>query len=100
MSLETAETSSAANRWMEMTAELRRDPPHPRSCYAVGLSNEFVAGRQVGKDFLGARVALYHDQSGMPVVLTARCPHMGVDLTLGEIVGNGLPRVGEPNSGR
>jgi len=90
MSAETTNTSDAPKRWMEMTAELRPGQPHPQSWYAVALSNELLPGKVLGRDFLGTRVALYRDQAGKPVILTARCPHMGADLAQGDIVGDDL----------
>jgi phenylpropionate dioxygenase-like ring-hydroxylating dioxygenase large terminal subunit len=62
---------------------------HPQSWYALALTDE-VGERPLGVDFLGGRVAVYRRGSGEPVALTARCPHMGADLSLGEVVGDEL----------
>jgi phenylpropionate dioxygenase-like ring-hydroxylating dioxygenase large terminal subunit len=63
--------------------------PHAQCWYPVALSEE-VRERPLGVDFLGARVAVYRRASGAPVVLGARCPHMGADLSQGEVVGDEL----------
>ena len=73
-----------------MTAELHEDQAHPQSWYAVALSSEVEPGKPIGKDFLTTRVAVYRQASGEPAVLTSRCPHMGADLSLGEVVGDDL----------
>ena len=58
----------------------------PEGWYAVALSSEVPASGPVGTDFLGGRVVVYRKASGEPVVMTARCPHMGADLALGDVV--------------
>src|SRR5262249_13567311 len=35
--------------------------------------------------FLGSRVVAYRDPQGRPVVQTAWCPHLGADLSVGQI---------------
>jgi nitrite reductase/ring-hydroxylating ferredoxin subunit len=50
------------------------------------LASELPAGKIVGKDFLGTRVIVYRDADGKPVVQSAYCPHVGADLSLGELV--------------
>ncbi len=40
----------------------------------------------VGVDFLGTRVIVYRDGAGRPVVQGAYCPHLGADLSVGQIV--------------
>lgn len=51
------------------------------------LATELESGKIVGKDFLGTRVIIYRDEQGKPVVQSAYCPHVGADLSGGEIVG-------------
>jgi len=90
MSSDNANSSDVSDRWMQMTAELRVDQAHPQSWYAVALSSELQADKPIGKDFLNTRIALYRDPAGEPIALSARCPHMGADLSLGDIVGDDL----------
>jgi phenylpropionate dioxygenase-like ring-hydroxylating dioxygenase large terminal subunit len=56
--------------------------------YAVALADEVVAGQVFGTDFLGGRVVVYRTTDGAPVVMTGICPHMGLDLALGTVVGD------------
>jgi phenylpropionate dioxygenase-like ring-hydroxylating dioxygenase large terminal subunit len=58
--------------------------------YAVALSDEVVPGEVFGTDFLGGRVVIYRTTDGAPVVLSGICPHMGLDLALGAVVGDEL----------
>jgi nitrite reductase/ring-hydroxylating ferredoxin subunit len=85
MSVETSPES-----WKALTAEIRPGQRHPQGWYAVALSDEVEAGRVLGCAFLNGRVAVYRKRSGEPVVLTSRCPHMGADLALGDVVGDDL----------
>jgi len=50
------------------------------------LASELEPGKIVGKDFLGTRVIVYRDEDGQPVVQSAYCPHVGADLSGGEMV--------------
>ncbi len=50
------------------------------------LARDLAAGKVIGRDFLGTRVVAYRDQAGKPVVQSAWCPHLGADLSVGQIV--------------
>ena len=50
------------------------------------LASELGEGKIVGRDFLGTRVIVYRDEQGKPVVQSAYCPHVGADLSHGEII--------------
>ena len=76
--------------WHALDAILRPEDPQPEGWYAAALSEEVQPGRPFGTDFLGGRVAIYRRQDGEAVVVTARCPHMGADLALGDVVGDDL----------
>src|SRR5215472_5983204 len=54
--------------------------------YPLGLAGEFTPGKVVGRDFLGSRVVAYRDPAGTIVVQSAWCPHLGADLSVGELV--------------
>jgi phenylpropionate dioxygenase-like ring-hydroxylating dioxygenase large terminal subunit len=57
-----------------------------RSWYPLCLARDLAAGKVTGRDFLGTRVVAYRDQAGKPVVQSAWCPHLGADLSVGQIV--------------
>lgn len=59
---------------------------HHRCWYPVALARNLVPGAVLGRDFLGTRVVAYRDESGKPVVQSAWCPHLGADLSVGQIV--------------
>lgn len=58
-----------------------------QSWFPVALASEVVAGRPVGRDVLGTRVVIYRDAAGRAVVQGAYCPHLGADLSVGEVIG-------------
>ena len=76
--------------WHALDAILRPEDPQPEGWYAVALSDDVTSGQAFGTDFLGGRVAVYRRQSGEAAVVSARCPHMGADLSLGDVVGDDL----------
>jgi phenylpropionate dioxygenase-like ring-hydroxylating dioxygenase large terminal subunit len=73
-----------------MFAEPREshDPAPAFHCcwYPVALAAEVPAGTVRGQDFLGSRVVIYRDADGKPVVQSAWCPHLGADLSVGQVV--------------
>ena len=57
-----------------------------RSWYPVCLASDLAAGHVTGRDFLGTRVVAWRDADGKPVVQGAWCPHLGADLSVGQVV--------------
>src|SRR5471032_3300680 len=57
-----------------------------RCWYPVCLASDLAAGAVVGRDMLGTRVVAYRDPTGKPVVQSAWCPHLGADLSGGQLV--------------
>jgi nitrite reductase/ring-hydroxylating ferredoxin subunit len=56
------------------------------SCwYPVALSASVSSDKPIGRDFLGSRVVAYRDPEGRAVIQTAWCPHLGADLSVGQI---------------
>ena len=53
--------------------------------YPLCLSGDLATGAVLGRDFMGGRVVLYRDAAGKPVVQSAYCPHLGADLSVGEL---------------
>lgn len=76
--------------WQNLDAVLRPEDLQPEGWYAVALADEIPPDVPFGTDFLGERVVVYRRASGDPVVLTSRCPHMGADLSLGDIVDDNI----------
>lgn len=58
--------------------------------YPVCLSSEVGTGAVKGFDFLDGRVVVFRGQSGTAQVLSPFCRHLGVDLSVGEVVGDDL----------
>ena len=58
-----------------------------QSWFPLALANELGPDQVVGRDFLGTRVILYRDETGRAVVQSAYCPHLGADLSVGQVVG-------------
>jgi phenylpropionate dioxygenase-like ring-hydroxylating dioxygenase large terminal subunit len=57
-----------------------------RSWYPLCLADDLAAGAAIGRDFLGTRVVAWRDTAGKPVVQSAWCPHLGADLSVGQVV--------------
>jgi phenylpropionate dioxygenase-like ring-hydroxylating dioxygenase large terminal subunit len=57
-----------------------------RSWYPFCVARDLAAGKVIGRDWLGTRVVAYRGHAGKPVVQSAWCPHLGADLSVGQIV--------------
>jgi phenylpropionate dioxygenase-like ring-hydroxylating dioxygenase large terminal subunit len=90
MMMTSAKSPASNNDWHELDAMIRPDDPQPEGWYAVALASEVETGQALGCDFLGGRVVVYRRSGSTPVVLTARCPHMGADLSLGDVIGDDI----------
>jgi nitrite reductase/ring-hydroxylating ferredoxin subunit len=60
-------------------------PRFPVSWYLFGASRELR--RPVSRDLLGRRLVAFRTSEGKPVVLDARCSHLGCDLGKGQVRG-------------
>jgi phenylpropionate dioxygenase-like ring-hydroxylating dioxygenase large terminal subunit len=58
--------------------------------FVVALAHEIDGGALHRGELFDERVVVYRSSTGAPVVLGARCPHMGADLSLGEVVGDDI----------
>ena len=56
--------------------------------YPIARSTDVPDEEIIGRDFLDGRVVLYRDSKGSAHVMTAYCPHMGADLSVGEVLGD------------
>ena len=61
------------------------DAAFHRCWYPVALSATLALDKPIGRDFLGSRVVAYRDPEGRAVVQTAWRPHLGADLSVGQI---------------
>ncbi|MBV8393354.1 MAG: Rieske 2Fe-2S domain-containing protein [Alphaproteobacteria bacterium] len=73
-----------------LAQEQEGDEGYHRAWFPVCLSSELAAGAPIGRAFLGTKVVAWRDAAGTPVVQKAWCPHLGADLSLGQVVEDGL----------
>ena len=64
----------------------RRPTTFHQSWFPIALARDVGDGQVVGRDFLGTRVVLYRDPDGKALVQSAYCPHLGADLSVGQLV--------------
>ena len=79
---------SAFGHARQLTRSAIDNPGFHQSWFPVVLARELESGAVLGVDFLGTRVVVYRGAAGMPVVQSAWCPHLGADLSIGELVNN------------
>ncbi len=56
--------------------------------YPICTSEELAVGQVRGEDFLDGRVVAYRGEDGVARVMSAYCPHVGADLSVGRVVEN------------
>jgi phenylpropionate dioxygenase-like ring-hydroxylating dioxygenase large terminal subunit len=59
---------------------------YTQSWFAICRSEDLPADTVVGREFLGGRVVVFRDAEGVAHVKSAYCPHLGADLSIGEVV--------------
>jgi nitrite reductase/ring-hydroxylating ferredoxin subunit len=62
-------------------------PTYPVSWYLLGHSRE-LRTRPLARDIVGKRLVAFRTSQGRPVLLEARCCHLGADLSLGCVRGD------------
>lgn len=63
-----------------------KDGSYFQAWYPVCLSEQLPNNKLLGIDFLNSRIIAYRDETGKAIVQTAYCPHLGADLSLGDLV--------------
>jgi phenylpropionate dioxygenase-like ring-hydroxylating dioxygenase large terminal subunit len=61
-----------------------------QSWFPVCLSDQLVAGQVRGEKFLDGKVVAYRGSDGVARIMSAYCPHVGADLSLGCVIDNRL----------
>lgn len=59
-----------------------------QSWFPICLSEELKSGDLLGVPFLDGKVITYRGSDGVARVMSAYCPHVGSDLSIGRVVGN------------
>jgi len=62
-------------------------PDWPNGWYELARSDQ-LGCKPLGIDLFGRRLVCYRTTSGQPVVMDARCWHMGADLSEGSVIGD------------
>jgi 3-ketosteroid 9alpha-monooxygenase subunit A len=61
---------------------------YARGWHCLGLAAEYKDGKPRGLDLFGTRLVAFAGEDGQVHILDGHCPHMGADLSTGEVVGN------------
>jgi len=62
-------------------------PDWPNGWYALASSDQ-IGRKPLGIDLFGRRLVCYRTACGQPVVMDARCWHLGADLSDGSVIGD------------
>jgi len=65
---------------------MESDAGFHQSWFPLAVARELGSRQIMGRDFLGTRVILYRDGAGRVLVQSGFCPHLGADLSVGELV--------------
>ena len=97
--MQTPNAARVAVELPEANPEQRLQNPVPRegdegifsqSWFPVCLSSEIGTGQVRGESFLDGKVVVYRGTDGVARVMSAYCPHVGADLSVGCVVENRL----------
>ncbi len=61
-----------------------------QSWYPICLSSEVASGEVIGRGFLDGRVVVFRGDDGVARTMSAFCPHVGADLSVGTVTGKHL----------
>ncbi|MBN9427534.1 MAG: Rieske 2Fe-2S domain-containing protein [Burkholderiales bacterium] len=57
-----------------------------QSWFPVALAAELAPGQVLGLPFLDGRIVVFRGPDGKPQAMSAYCPHLGADLSVGKVV--------------
>ena len=63
---------------------------YSQTWFPVATSADVAPGQVISREVLDGRVAVFRGQNGVASVVSSYCPHMGADLTVGQVVDNCL----------
>jgi 3-ketosteroid 9alpha-monooxygenase subunit A len=63
---------------------------YARGWHCLGLASEYRDGKPHVLNIFGTRLVAFSGEDGRVRILNSYCPHMGADLSIGEVVGNTL----------
>ncbi len=63
---------------------------HLQSWHFAVLSRELAPGRIVTRDMFGRKLAIYRGEGGTVHAVQSRCPHLGANLGVGQVVGDNI----------
>jgi phenylpropionate dioxygenase-like ring-hydroxylating dioxygenase large terminal subunit len=58
--------------------------------YPVSLAANLAPGQVMGLEFLDGKIVVFRKEGGAPQAMSAYCPHVGADLSVGKVVGNNV----------
>ncbi|MFT4268722.1 MAG: Rieske 2Fe-2S domain-containing protein [Xenophilus sp.] len=61
-----------------------------QSWFPVALATDLAPGQILGLEFLDGRIVVFRKENGSPQAMSAYCPHVGADLSVGKIVDHRL----------
>ncbi|MFC6634366.1 Rieske 2Fe-2S domain-containing protein [Microbulbifer taiwanensis] len=65
-------------------------PRFARGWHVIGTSEDFPQGEPKGFPYFGTKIVAFRGEDGQVHVLDGYCPHMGADLSQGEVSGNSI----------
>lgn len=100
MTVQTQDNSNTLHIELpDQNPEKRHDTPvfkegadglYSQSWFPICLSEELEKGKVLGVDFLDGKVVAYRGEDGVARVMSAYCPHVGADLSVGCVIENRL----------
>lgn len=89
VTLERSGQTALKRRYNPIPAE-GENGVYTQSWFPICLSDDVAVGQVIGRDFLGGRVAIYRDSEGTAHVVSAYCPHLGADISVGDVKGDNV----------